>query len=382
MAANPEVPKSAAAIEFAQHAEKLSLLPSDPGNGDARATTAVEARFITPQDPIIQTRNGGRLPAVPFDEALKLNDLKEAVEREISTEHSSTDSEKENIDTPFDEVEPEKASTPTAGSDNRTSQQSTKPAAPLRNAIPPSRTHPLFPSLPMYGPPTFFRSLQCVGFRFCSFILSLTFLGTIVLGSAFTSIPLMLRHIGIRLTFGDPDARRPFHEEEKRRKTERKNAGLRWIQQRKRKNNITIDERVMDEEEFQDDKYKPTEGGKDPLICDVGYYARRVGLDIEEYNVQTEDGFIITLWHVYNPSEHVPESPARRDCRRSDLFSSRSEGRGSTNGSSESDSMHRNRKYPVLLVHGLLQSAGAYCTNDDDSLAFFLCKRYDIFTAV
>jgi len=33
----------------------------------------------------------------------------------------------------------------------------------------------------------------------------------------------------------------------------------------------------------------------------------------------------------------------------------------------------------VLLVHGLLQSAGAYCTNDDDSLAFMLCKSgYDV----
>ena len=32
--------------------------------------------------------------------------------------------------------------------------------------------------------------------------------------------------------------------------------------------------------------------------------------------------------------------------------------------------------YPVLMIHGLLQSSGAYCTNDDDSLAFFLCKRY------
>src|SRR5271155_3847729 len=31
------------------------------------------------------------------------------------------------------------------------------------------------------------------------------------------------------------------------------------------------------------------------------------------------------------------------------------------------------------LMHGLLQSAGAYCTNDDDSLAFFLCKSgYDV----
>ncbi len=36
-------------------------------------------------------------------------------------------------------------------------------------------------------------------------------------------------------------------------------------------------------------------------------------------------------------------------------------------------------KFPVLLMHGLLQSAGAYCVNDDDSLAFYLCKSgYDV----
>jgi pimeloyl-ACP methyl ester carboxylesterase len=31
------------------------------------------------------------------------------------------------------------------------------------------------------------------------------------------------------------------------------------------------------------------------------------------------------------------------------------------------------------LMHGLLQSSGAYCVNDEDSLAFFLCKKgYDV----
>jgi pimeloyl-ACP methyl ester carboxylesterase len=37
------------------------------------------------------------------------------------------------------------------------------------------------------------------------------------------------------------------------------------------------------------------------------------------------------------------------------------------------------KRYPVLLMHGLLQSAGAYCCNDDESLAFFLHKSgYDV----
>ena len=36
-------------------------------------------------------------------------------------------------------------------------------------------------------------------------------------------------------------------------------------------------------------------------------------------------------------------------------------------------------KYPVLLMHGLMQSSGAFCVNDENSLAFFLCKSgYDV----
>jgi predicted alpha/beta hydrolase len=36
-------------------------------------------------------------------------------------------------------------------------------------------------------------------------------------------------------------------------------------------------------------------------------------------------------------------------------------------------------KYPVLMIPGLMQSSGAFCVNDDDSLAFFLCKSgYDV----
>jgi len=36
-------------------------------------------------------------------------------------------------------------------------------------------------------------------------------------------------------------------------------------------------------------------------------------------------------------------------------------------------------KYPVLLWPGLMQSSGAFCVNDESSLAFFLCKSgYDV----
>ena len=112
------------------------------------------------------------------------------------------------------------------------------------------------------------------------------------------------------------------------------------------------------------------------MICDLGYYARRVGLDVEEFKVQTEDGFIISLWHVYNPKEYKPVSAERRTYRKPEVFLSHHVADSRENGISGSQYKDGNRKYPVLLVHGLLQSAGAYCANDDDSLAFYLCKRY------
>ncbi len=353
MAVGDEDPKAvAAAIDFTHHAEKLSLLPYNPGNHEAQAKIAVGAKFITPQDPVIETADGGRLPAVPVAEAAKLNELKfEVIAKEGTTIK--------------DKILP-----------NISPSQSDTTDAPLSDAYPPQRTHPLFPQLPMYGPSSILRKLQCFTFRVSSFFLSLTFLGTVVLGAAFTSIPLMLRHIFLRLTFRNPDARRPFHEEEKRRRQIRIDIAREWKDQMRRRSLCSKTADGKDEEGVPDNEYKPTEGGKDPLICDVGYYARRVGLDMEEYKVQTEDGFIIALWHLYNPSEYIPASAAHRDYREPEIFPTSPVRNSSVNGPLKDKFWSGNQRYPVLLIHGLLQSAGAYCSNDDESLAFFLHKRY------
>jgi len=179
----------------------------------------------------------------------------------------------------------------------------------------------------------------------------------------------MFQHIWLRLTFRDPDARRPFHEEEKKLKRLRKEEARNWKRQRSRRNSKpTIDD---NEDDAGGGEFIPTEGGPDPIICDVGYYARRVGLDMEEFKVQTEDGFIITLWHIYNPKEFTPLSAAERAARGPDVFT----------GGPPSRPINSNQKpkFPILMIHGLLQSSGAYCTNDDSSLAFYLCKAgYDV----
>ncbi|GES64931.1 ab-hydrolase associated lipase [Aspergillus terreus] len=219
--------------------------------------------------------------------------------------------------------------------------------------------HPLFPPLPSYGPPSFGSRLKYLAIRCVSSVLSLLFLGAVVIGALLHSVVAVLSNTGVRLRGRDPRAQRAFHAEERTRSLERQSDSQKWERRQEKKE---IDEEAPDE-------CPPLEGGKDPIVSDVAYYARRVGLDVETFKVQTEDGFILTLWHVYNPQEYTPLPPRERRVRGPRVFAER---KGTESGGLR-------RKYPVLLMHGLLQSSGAYCANDDDSLAFFLCKSgYDV----
>ena len=362
-------PTTSPASEFTRQAEKLSLQAHDVKDKNGKATAAVEARFITPMDPVIETADGSRLPTVPLREALELNRLRDEA-------GSSNRRERQNNS----KAQRAESLNKSPHSDNE-SQQSPKPDTSLCTAIPPSRTHPLFPELPLYGPPSLLRDIQSFGFRCMSAVLSLTFLGVIVLGSAFTSLPLMLRHIGLRLVWKDPDARRPFYEEEKRRAKARKEEAMAWKRHMRRTNDVASAGNDNDEEAGHTrERYEPMEGGKDPLVCDVGYYARRVGLEVEDYSVMTEDGFIIELLHIYNPRERARKPDCDRGHGAPVVFPKALEEYSPSSRTSDSTSNPDVRtKYPVLLVHGLLQSGGAYCVNDDDSLAFFLAKSgYDV----
>lgn len=374
MAKEPAERRTSTAFHFIHQSEKLSLQAHDARDEKSKGGMAVEARFITPQDPVIETENGARLPAVPLKEALELNRLRDQVEGQSSESgRQRRDPARPKHEESVDE------------SGQAESTQSTRPDASLRTAIPPSRTNPLFPELPLYGPPSLLRDIQCIAFRVSSAILSVAFLAVIVLGSAFTSIPLMFRHVAIRLTFRNPDARRPFYEEERRRQQIRNDEARQWKIKRRRGENSSNSEDGYDEEEGgrKEAEFEPTEGGQDPLVCDLGYYARRVGLDAETYEVLTEDGFSIQLVHVYDPKEYTPASPSQRAHGAPIVFRKpcdhdRSSNNNSTTPSSSSNPSKR-CKYPVLLIHGLLQSSGAYCANDDSSLAFYLCKSgYDV----
>ncbi|KAH6670030.1 alpha/beta-hydrolase [Halenospora varia] len=219
--------------------------------------------------------------------------------------------------------------------------------------------NPLFPPLPSYEPSTTLR-IKSLVIRPISFVSTLMCLGLLGFLAACKTIGSIANHAFQRLTFRNPDKKRPFYEEEKKRKIQRAKEEKAW----KKKSDT--------EQDAGQGEFVPTEGGPDPIVCDVSYYARRVGLGVEFFKVQTEDGFIIDLWHVYDPAEYTPLSEVQRAARGPEVW----------NGSGPSRPHNANGKkpkFPVLLIHGLLQSSGTFCVNDDDSLAFFLCKAgYDV----
>ncbi|KAJ5355172.1 uncharacterized protein N7496_012384 [Penicillium cataractarum] len=222
--------------------------------------------------------------------------------------------------------------------------------------------HPLFPPLPAYGPPTIASNIKYYVIRVISFVLSLCFLTAIFVGALSRTAGTVLVNAAARLQGRKPASGRVFEAEEMKRRLARADSDRKWRIRQQKKH--------VDEEQGPDE-CPPLEGGKDSVVCDVAYYARRVGLDVETFRVQTEDGFIITLWHVYDPQEYAALPAEQRRERGPAVFNGTKSWPSSSSGAKQ--------RYPVLLIHGLLQSAGAYCTNDDDSLAFFLCKSgYDV----
>jgi pimeloyl-ACP methyl ester carboxylesterase len=354
--------------EFASQAEKLSHLHPAAGQDDG---IAVEARFVTPRDPVVVTSDGNRLPPVPLHEAHRLNILrKEVEEHEAATAPSGEGSVGRNGEEKEADSVTERVLNAAAADEARNGTR--KPSdGSLRDTMPPTHTNPLFPPLPLYGPPSLLRDVQCLVFRISSFFLSLAFLSVIVLGALFTSIPPSLRRTWLRATLRNPDLNRPFYDEEMARKRRRREKEREWTRRQSPSSACGSEEASS----ADSDGFTPTEGGPDPIVCDPAYYARRVGLDMETFEVQTEDGFIIDLWHVYDPREYQPLPPEARAHGGPEAFKPpKRRGAPTATDRSNNSSGGSKPKFPVLLMHGLLQSSGAYCVNDDDSLAFYLCK--------
>ncbi|GAO19502.1 hypothetical protein UVI_02054330 [Ustilaginoidea virens] len=216
---------------------------------------------------------------------------------------------------------------------------------------------PLCPPLRVRGPPSFPSPFRALFFRTSAFVLSSTFLAVVVVAALITSIPTLAKKVIYILTFRDINTLRPFYEEECRRADTRREKQRAW-------EHYESAENIGGDQEGTADDYPPTEGGKDRLLCDVGYYAKRVGLEVDMFHVCTEDDFVISLWHVYDPKEYLVQDASEADA--------------GVNGEKVPRKVLkpqiRKPKFPVLLLPGLLQSSGAYCCNDDDSLAFWLCK--------
>lgn len=351
------------AHEYAIQSERLALLRHSEEDDSTGNTQATEVKFITPHDPIVQTAHGP-LPVIPIEEALRLNQLNDKLE------------DREPQGAPRSNIREERGGTRHgAFPDVHSIDESEELDASLGESNPQSSTNPLFPPLPLWGPPTPLRTLQCLVFRVSSAIGSFCFLLTIVAGAVFTSAPKIWRRIRFWVLLQNPDAQRPFWEEEKKRAKERKAAEEAWL---KRKQPNGINTPAVEKALLPDTDYVATEGGPDPLVADIGYYARRVGLDAEVFDVQTEDGFIIDLWHIYDPREYTPVPLEHRQMGTPNLFL-RTKSSDSAFAEAQNSYPPKQKKYPVLMMHGLLQSAGAYCCNDDDSLAFWLAKSgYDI----
>ncbi|KAI9138759.1 Alpha/Beta hydrolase protein [Paraphysoderma sedebokerense] len=85
---------------------------------------------------------------------------------------------------------------------------------------------------------------------------------------------------------------------------------------------------------------------KEVCTDSVGYYAEFWGYDHEERTAVTDDGFVLVLNRI------------------------RKRGR----------SIDTKKKPPILLVHGLFQSAGVFVTSGKESMAFWLADQgYDVF---
>ena len=350
---------------------------SDPTSGK----TAALAASITPHDTVILTSDGHRLPGIPLPEARRLNMSRLRLEEFHKTRGISPGESDTATFIPLltrGRPRPSPVNIPTA----------------------PAYSHPLFPPLPLYGPATLLRQAQCYVYRVLAGLLSTCFLLAIMVGAIVKGVPCAChKYYLLWWKKADPDKSRPFYQIELDRAKRRKQDEEDWKNEvqmkrnaakgkgvagmRNRKKSFIGRTEIVDVEKAPNDSLgegiaqgtsqTPTTAGEGPsaletpladprdkLVCDVGYYARRVGLDIEEYKIETEDGFLITLQRVFDPKDPPLDANDVEDGYGHPV-------KGNTKG---------RRKYPVLLMHGLLQSSGAFCVNDDDSLAFLLCKRW------
>lgn len=320
----------------------------------AKTASLAAKNEVSPSASVIEAERGLEKPQTHNAETVSSLEPKASKTSKVALDHQDTES------TLVDDSN--ETSNIKSNTEGKVTSFSPQPTTLYDSNSPELHTHPLFPPLPVYPPPSTSTRVTCIFFQITSFFLSLAFLGGIVVASLITSIPEYCRRIFCMITCQNHRKKRLFYEEELRRADLRQEKEKAW-HRRAASSAFGPDAEAAE-------RYPPTAGGRDPILCDVAYYARRVGLDVDKVKVRTDDGFIIDLWHVYDPTEYEAVKGAEQAQQGPPVYQ-RSNIRLKNPGNK--------RKFPVLLMHGLLQSSGAYCCNDDESLAFWLCKSgYDV----
>lgn len=109
------------------------------------------------------------------------------------------------------------------------------------------------------------------------------------------------------------------------------------------KNNVPRDDNVIG-------SYVPRQPYPDmkklKITKSLQYYAQQLGLDLEEHEITTKDGYILVLHRLIDPKDSITERQAKK---------------------------------PILLQHGLLLCSGAWLAPGTNSLPYFFWEKgYDV----
>ena len=131
--------KTTVSLDFALQAEKLGFQHTDVHNEESISSEAVVAKFVTDQDAVPVTANGDRLPTVPVHEALKLNNLRARMQGRQPTQNPLPKSSvRKGKDGSIHGL------VSLGGQKKLSVSTSELPDAPLPDAVPPSKTNPLY----------------------------------------------------------------------------------------------------------------------------------------------------------------------------------------------------------------------------------------------
>lgn len=133
--------RAAAAKEFGRQARRLAHLQPKQENDVTGSTQAVEARFVTPLDPVVVTAGGARLPTIPVDEALKLNRLRDEMDGRDARSPPRGNHREGKDGTAHG------TSLQSPQSDGQRRSGSNGPDTSLQESLPQQRTNPLFPQV-------------------------------------------------------------------------------------------------------------------------------------------------------------------------------------------------------------------------------------------